>query len=71
MFKILLKTKVLYGLQSDTYIYTEDDHSTHIRKFEKLFEDQLDFGNIKVKVKLNDVHETGKSNFIGITAFAY
>ena len=46
------------------YSQSEDHHAARIRKTERLFGDKLDFTDIKVLVKIRDIHKIERNNSI-------
>lgn len=48
---------------NDVWLDTSDHHLSRIRKVDKLFVDELDFQDIKLPVKIEDVLKTEKKEF--------
>ena len=48
---------------NDVWLDTSDHHLSRIRKVDKLFVDKLDFQDIKLPVKIEDVLKTEKKEF--------
>ena len=53
------------------YLYPTDHNPRRIRKVDKLYEDKLDFKDIKLTVKVRDIHKIERKNSIGISVFSY
>ena len=54
-----------------TYLNLTDHNQGRITKVDQDFAKKLDFKYIKFPVKIRDIHQIGKKNSIGISAFGY
>ena len=53
------------------YLTPANYHPARITKADKGFAKKLDFKDIKVSVKMRDMHKIEKKNSIGISVFGY
>ena len=53
------------------YLNPPDHHPAIITKAEKDFAKKLDFKDLKLPVKIRDIHKIEKNNSIGISVFGY
>ena len=53
------------------YLHPTDHNLKRIRKVGKLYGNKLDFKDIKVPVRVRNIHETERKNSIGISVFGY
>ena len=51
------------------YLHPADHHPARIRKTGKLYEDELDFKDVKFPVKVRNIRKIEKKNFIDISVF--
>ena len=51
------------------YLHLADHHQIRTRTNDKLFEDELDFEDISIKMK--EIQKTEKKGYIGISVFSY
>ena len=54
-----------------TYLIPANHHPARITKADKYFPKRLDFKDIKLPVKIRDIHKIEKKNAIGISVFGY
>ena len=54
---------------NDVWLDTSDHHLSRIRKVDKLFVDELDFQDIKLPVKIEDVLKTEKKRILSGLVF--
>ena len=56
---------------SDVWLNPADHHPERTRKADKDFAKRLDFKDIKLPVKIRNIHKIEKKNSIGISVFGY
>ena len=60
-----------FKLSIARYLNPENNHRARVKKADKDFNKKLDLKDIKLPVKIRDIHNIEKKNFIGISIFGY